>query len=155
MENKSKLNTVLLIIIIILLVVGLSYFFFNNSKKESKENNIIQQSDSVKTEKLTASPYSFEVPEDWTHTGPRDLMGNGCLWDSLSKGGDGLKMGGEIGIYPKSCFDLSKAIGKKEFTEKDGYYIVAYYDQKSGTTVQEEQETKLVYQKIIDTFLIR
>lgn len=154
-NNQGFAPMFLLLSIVVVLAVGGGAYYLGTKSSEvaetTEENNLLETNQTT-FKKIVESSYSFEVPEGWTHTGPRDLMGNGCLWDSLSKGGDGLRMGGEIGIYPKSCFDLSKSTGKKEFTEKDGYYIIAYYDKESGTTAEEEQETKLAYKKIISTF---
>lgn len=58
-------------------------------------------------------------------------------------------------VYQASCFSPANALGKKEIAEKNGYYIIAYYDKESGTTAEEEIETKAVYQKIVDTFTVK
>lgn len=102
---------------------------------------------------FTRTNYSFKAPKEWIESGPRNF--DGCLWDGISNDtSDGHRQAGEIGIYPKSCFDISKANGYKEMKEIDGYYILAYYDSGSGTTAQEEAETKSVYQNIISTFIV-
>lgn len=110
--------------------------------------------DETKYKTISRSSYSFQIPSNWTVAGPRDVAG--CIWDGAANdGGDGHRMNGEIGIYQKSCFNIENALGTKEVAEKDGYYIVAYYDKESGTTVEEEVETKAVYQKIVSTFTVK
>ncbi len=100
---------------------------------------------------VTREGYVFQVPENWILTDPRDF--EGCSWDGVvNDGADGHRQNGEIGIYEKSCFDLSKSLGKQEVTEKDGYYIIAYYDKETGTTEDEIRETKEVYQNLVNTF---
>lgn len=106
------------------------------------------------TKKVTRNTYSFESPKNWIVSDQTNV--GGCLWDAISNDtGDGHRMAGEIGIYQKSCFNIANALGKKEYTEKYGYYIIAFYDRESGTTVAEELETKAVYQKVVDTFAIK
>lgn len=103
---------------------------------------------------VTRDFYSFEVPKEWTATTPQDVKG--CRWDgAVNIGSDGHRQNGEIGIYQKSCFDLSKSLGKKEVAEKDGYYIVAYYDKESGTTDTEIAQTKTAHQQIVSTFSVK
>ncbi len=159
--SKPKLNTVLLIIIIILLVIGLVYIFISGANQKGGNNNPdiisgvpqseIPETNTLATKKISRSAYSFEAPSSWIDTGQRNFQG--CMWDGISHpANDGMRIAGEIGIYPKSCFDLSKANGKKEFTEKNGYYIIAFYDKQSGTSAAEEAETKLAYQKVVETF---
>ena len=100
---------------------------------------------------ITRATYSFQMPNDWILTEPRDF--EGCIWDGIANnGGDGHRQNGEIGIYQKSCFDLTKSLGKKEIAEKDGFYIIAYYDKETGTTDEEITETKAVHQKVVSTF---
>lgn len=110
--------------------------------------------DETEYKTISRSSYSFQIPSDWAVAGPRDVAG--CIWDgAVNDGGDGHRMNGEIGIYQKSCFNIENALGKKEVAEKDGYYIIAYYDKESGTTVEEEVETKAVHQKVIDSFAVK
>jgi len=112
------------------------------------ENN---QTSTVQTQKIIRDKYSFEAPKDWIVSTPINYKG--CLWDGISNDtSDGHRMAGEIGIYPKSCFDISKSNGIKENTIKDGYYILAYYDKETGTTDAEIAETKLAYKKVVETF---
>jgi len=100
---------------------------------------------------VTRDGYIFQIPENWILTDPRDF--EGCSWDGVvNDGADGHRQNGEIGIYEKSCFDLSKSLGKKEVVEKEGYYIIAYYDKETGTTEAEIQETKEVHQNLVNTF---
>ncbi len=102
----------------------------------------------------TRASYSFQAPKNWNETGPTDF--EGCAWDGVSNDtNDGLRMAGEVGIYPKSCFNLSNANGYKEMTEIGGFYILAYYDRENGTTPAEEAETKAVYQSIVSSFQVR
>lgn len=85
---------------------------------------------------------------------PKDF--EGCRWDIVvNDSGDGHRQSGEIGIYQKACFDISKSLGIKEITEKDGYYIIAYYDRDSGTTLNEEIEVQSAYQRVVQTFLTK
>ncbi len=110
--------------------------------------------DEMEYKTISRNAYSFQLPSDWTEAGPRDVAG--CLWDgAVNNGGDGHRMNGEVGIYQKSCFNLESALGKKEVAEKDGYYIIAYYDKESGTTAAEEVETKDVHQRVVATFTVR
>ncbi len=110
--------------------------------------------DETELKTISRSAYSFQVPSDWMVAGPRDVAG--CIWDGATNdGGDGHRMNGEIGIYQMSCFNLENALGKKEVAEKNGYYIIAYYDKESGTTAEEEVETKAVHQKVVDTFKLK
>ncbi len=167
MKNNSNINTAILLVILVLVVIGLMIVIGNNKfdkLNSTAEENTVHlddiKSDVVSKEpsenlsfykKITRSSYSFNAPKDWIDNGQRNF--NGCLWDGISNDtSDGMRMTGEIGIYPKSCFNISNASGKKEFSEKNGYYIVAYYDKESGTTASEELETKLAYQKVVDTF---
>ncbi len=96
--------------------------------------------------------YTFEVPAEWIVADARDV--DGCRWDAVvNDGADGHRQNGEIGIYEQSCFDISKSMGKKEVTEKDGYYIIAYYDEETNSTTPDEiAETKRVHKKISETF---
>ena len=110
--------------------------------------------DETEYKTISRSTYSFQIPSDWTDTGVRDVAG--CLWDgAVNDGGDGHRISGEIGIYQASCFNLANALGKKEVAEKNGYYIIAYYDTESGTTAEEAVETKAAHQKIVDTFSVK
>jgi len=103
---------------------------------------------------ISRDEYTFQAPAEWITSSLIDF--NGCVWDGLSNDtSDGLRMAGEIGIYPSSCFNLDSARGKREYTKKDGYYIVAFYDKETGTTALEEEETRLVYQKVVDTFSLK
>ena len=110
--------------------------------------------DETELKTISRSAYSFQVPSDWVVAGPRDVAG--CIWDGATNdGGDGHRMNGEIGIYQMSCFNLENALGKKEVAEKNGYYIIAYYDKESGTTAEEELETKAVHQRVVNTFTVK
>lgn len=160
----SKLNSVLLLILIILLGFALRFmykekatylpFMEGENKVEEVENqdNVNEVKSELKT--ISREKYSFQIPKEWTESSLLNVKG--CIWDGASNDtNDGHRQAGEIGIYPKSCFDLSKSNGKREVKEKDGYYIVAYYDKETGTTAAEEAETKLVFQKIVDTFQLK
>ena len=95
--------------------------------------------DETEYKTISRSTYSFQIPSDWTDTGVRYVTG--CLWDgAVNDGGNGHRISGEIGIYQASCFSPANALGKKEIAEKNGYYIIAYYDKESGTTIEEEIE---------------
>lgn len=134
----------------------------DNSQSKTGENTISQDAPingsisenpagTVTTKIISRSSYSFTAPKNWIDNGQRNF--NGCLWDGISNdANDGLRMAGEVGIYPKYCFDISKAAGRKEVTEKDGYYIVAFYDKQSGTTAEEEAETIAAYKLVAGTF---
>jgi len=133
-----------LILLAVLLFISIAVLFVWNSKKGGAE---IESGYKV----VTRDNYSFQIPSDWIAVDPRDV--EGCRWDgAVNDGGDGHRQNGEVGIYQKSCFDLVNAAGKKEITEKYGHYIIAYYDRDTGTTAEEEAETKSVYQKIVSTF---
>ncbi|MBP9782552.1 MAG: hypothetical protein KBC50_02365 [Candidatus Pacebacteria bacterium] len=99
--------------------------------------------------------YTFEVPVEWTVADARDV--DGCSWDAVvNDGADGHRQNGEVGIYEKSCFNIELSRGKQEVTEKDGYYIIAYYDEETNTTTPEEvAETKRVHKKISETFSVK
>ena len=110
--------------------------------------------DETKYKTISRGAYSFQLPSDWTEAGPRDVAG--CIWDGATNdGGDGHRMNGEIGVYQTSCFSIEAALGKKEVSEKNGYYIIAYYDKESGTTAEEELETKAVHQRVVNTFTVK
>ncbi len=165
MQNNffgSKLNSVLLLVLIILLGFVLRFMYkekatylpFMEGEKEEVENqdNVNEVKSELKT--ISREKYSFQIPKEWTESSLINF--EGCIWDGASNDtNDGHRQAGEIGIYPKSCFDLSKSNGKREVKEKDGYYIVAYYDKETGTTAAEEAETKLVFQKIVDSFKLK
>ncbi len=157
-------NTLIAILAIAVIVVG--YLFIKEKTKPtdysnawpetvpatSTNNNSSQgTSTSVSGLKLfTRANYSFRAPSSWKETGPSDI--GGCAWDGVANDtNDGLRQAGEIGIYPKSCFDLDHA-DYTEMTEKDGFYILAYYSRENGTTAAEETETKAVYQAIVNSF---
>lgn len=135
--------------IVSLITIGLiSLVIISNNKESGKV--VIENNYKV----VARDTYSFEVPKEWTEATPQDV--NGCRWDGVvNAGADGHRQNGEIGIYKKSCFDLSKSLGKKEIAEKDGYYIIAYYDKESGTTDEEITQTKAVHQKIVSTFSVK
>ncbi len=115
--------------------------------------NTSQNNNTSNLKLFTRTNYSFKAPKEWIESGPNNFQG--CMWDGVSNDtSDGHRQAGEIGIYPKSCFDISNASGYKEMKEISGYYILAYYDSGSGTTSQEEVETKAVYQNIISTFKV-
>lgn len=125
----------------------------DTANEKDTEDSYVNTPIVFETVKITRGAYSFEAPKDWIGS---ELNSEGCLWDSISNNtSDGHRMAGEIGIYPKSCFNITNAMGKKEYTEKYGYYIIAFYDNESGTTAAEELETKAVYQKVVDTFALR
>jgi hypothetical protein len=67
------------------------------------------------------------------------------MWDGISNPGDGHRLSGEVGIYPLSCFDITKPTGVNEYTEVDGYYITAHYAPDSGTTTEEGDELLAAY----------
>ena len=103
-------------------------------------------------EEIDRGLYTFEAPKSWTKSRPQSV--NGCLWDGIANDtSDGHRMAGEIGIYDAKCFSLASAQGKKEYTEKSGYYIVSYYDE--STTPAETAETKSVYAQVVKTFKIK
>jgi len=144
----NHMKKILIFIIIVLLV----FIVIKLNKKEVPQNNTRQEKIAESQYKtVTADSYSFQIPVEWVDVGPKDF--EGCRWHSVvNNDGDGHRQNGEIGIYKKVCFDLTKSLGKKEVEEKDGYYIIAYYDKDSGTTPEEETETKAVHQKIVSTF---
>ena len=174
-------NTLIAILVLIILVLG--YFFIKEKNQDdnrnpwpetepatptnTNSNNNLQSNTNAGQNNnsglvavdlglklFTRANYSFQAPESWNETGPSDF--EGCAWDGVSNDtSDGMRMAGEVGIYPKSCFDISKANGYKQMTEVDGFYILAYYDKDSGTTAQEEAETKAVYLNIVNTFQAR
>jgi hypothetical protein len=94
--------------------------------------------------------YSFQISQLWIE----DIVNvNGCDWVTLSNtSSDGLRLAGEIGIYPTSCFNLNNANGYKENTVISGYYILSFYDSQNGTTEKEIADTKMIYQEIIESF---
>ncbi len=95
--------------------------------------------------------YSFDAPHNWHQSFPNF---EGCQWGGISNdSGDGMRMAGEISIYPVSCFDLSNA-NYQEVTELDGYYILAHYDAETGTSPAEILETQEAYQRVLSTFSI-
>lgn len=101
---------------------------------------------------FTTANYSFRAPSSWKQSG---VNFEGCMWGGVQNDtSDGLRQAGEVGIYPKSCFNLSNA-DYQEMTEIDGYYILAVYNRENGTTVAEEAETKAAYQSIITTFQVQ
>lgn len=138
---------VVLVLVVLLLV--------RSSRDEIREEPIIQDNVVKEGYKLVdRDRYSFQVPNEWIESSIMDF--EGCRWDGVSNdGGDGHRQSGEIGIYEKSCFDLSKSLGKREVAEKDGFYIIAYYDRITGTTEEEETETKSVHQVIVETFSLK
>ena len=126
----------------------------DTANEKDNENSYINMPSVFETVKINRTQYSFEAPKDWNVNTP--ILSGGCLFDGVANDtGDGHRMAGEIGIYQKSCFNLANALGKKEYTEKNGYYIIAFYDKESGTTDAEILETKAVYQKIVDTFTLK
>lgn len=165
-NNNSKLNTVLLVVLILLAIFCAWKLMDKDTKPDvdaipfvpspqGQNNQNTQNNQPIETgmKKIIREKYSFEVPTDWIDGSPVNF--EGCIWQNISNdSGDGHRMAGEIGIYPKSCFDLSKATGKREYTEKNGYYIIAYYDQGEGAIQAEVLETKQVYQKVVDTFAL-
>lgn len=160
--NNSKTTNILLFILIIL-ILGLGVWLITEKKEvvapiqqevKNTTTNIKEGTVATDGKKISREKYSFEAPKYWIVGNPLNF--EGCLWDTISNDtSDGMRMAGEIGIYPKSCTDLSKINGKKEVTEKNGYYIIAFYEKSSGTTAQEEAETKLAYQRVVATFTLK
>lgn len=154
---KSKYTYIIVGILVAIIAVLL---IVNYSKDTTTviPNETAQKSDTTEdtfeTVKVTRNTYSFEAPKNWIVNNQTSI--GGCLSDGISNDtSDGHRMAGEIGIYKKSCFNLANAMGKKEFIEKNGYYIIAFYDRESGTTAAEELETKAVYVKVVATFALR
>lgn len=121
------------------------------SVDENGEETIVNVNVNQNTsKKITRGNYSFEAPANWSESA---VEFEGCDWFNISNDtSDGMRMAGEIGIYPVSCFDMSKSVGHKENTVVDGYYILAYYDQETGTTENEIRETREVYENVVVTF---
>lgn len=142
-------------ILIFVVLVAVVLLLVRSSRNESKEEAVVENSSIKQGYKLVdRDRYSFQVPNEWIESSIMDF--EGCRWDGVSNdGGDGHRQSGEIGIYEKSCFDLSKSLGKREIAEKDGFYIIAYYDRVTGTTEEEEAETKSVHQVIVETFSLK
>jgi hypothetical protein len=110
--------------------------------------------ETVATKTIANKAYSFRVPRSWTESTLETE--NGCQWVSVSNDtSDGLRMAGEIGVYPVSCFDINNANGYQENTIIEGFYILTFYDAESGTTAAEIAETIDVYNTIVSTFAAR
>lgn len=154
MENNkywffgSKLNTVLLLVLIILMIIALKFMWAN---KEYYQESIGLTPQTTNT----SDDFQFIQTEDFSFTTLKGLIAsptdfNGCPWYFVSVPNDGHMTKGEVGIYPISCYDLTKAGGKKEYVEKDGYYIVHHFDE--GMTEEEIKYSKRSYEKIVQTF---
>lgn len=129
---------------------NVSYEFNNVDPSILRTFKFVGWPEANEYKEISRSNYSFEAPKNWQG---RSLDFKGCDWYSISNNtSDGHRMAGEIGIYPVSCFDLSKSNGKQQVTTKYGYYIISYYDE--DTTPAEITEVKEVYTKIISTFKV-
>jgi hypothetical protein len=147
MQNNSKANTVLLSLILIV-VIGVALFMVLGKKNTTDiPANITTEGEDLRWVKISRDKYSFDAPDSWVISEPLNV--DGCLWDTISIPSDGHQMKGEISIYPKACFDISKH-NFKEYAEKDGYYIVAHY----GDTEPYMQTTKTAYEKVVETFTL-
>lgn len=155
----SKLNTVLLLVLIVLMILALRimmqdkgrYFPRAFSTEEEKVEKIIDQKNiGGNFEKITKEDFSFVAPKGLVQS---SLNFNNCPWFSISVPNDGHVGKGEIGIYPISCYDLSKSVVIGEYVEKMGYYIIHSFDSKSMTT-DEIEYSREIYKKIIDTFTL-
>lgn len=143
---------------------GTAFGSNDNSYIMDSSDNLFTINSTTKTnteiaqlKKFIREKYSFYAPKEWVESSVI-LSGNkkGCELYNISYGGDGHKIGGEIGIYLNTCFNSSNPPSGpiKESTEKDGYYIVSIYDKDSGTTPAEELKTKEVYKKVLETFTL-
>lgn len=166
-NNTSKLNTILLVILVVFAAIIIFLLVRNQVSKSGNESQMstgdiayekdsenmpLQNQDNAGLEWVKifgnnyGSTYSFSAPKTWISN---PVTFDGCVWGNISLPSDGHYMRGEVSIYPKSCFDISKN-PSLEYTEKDGYYITVSY----GNNPAEIQEAKLVYQKVIQTFQV-
>lgn len=154
-----------LILILLIAIIGISLLTVFKPKKSellnsqnqttqtesSTELTTLNEETSSQTKLISTNNYSFQAPSSWieSRTG-----GDDCEWLTIANdSSDGMRMAGEVGIYPASCFDMKSARGYNEFTELSGYYIVKYSDPETGTTETEVTETAEAYQLVLDTFL--
>lgn len=148
MLKKISVTNKILFVVNILFITAI--FAFVLYKIFYRSAPIVSQNEDSKI--FTQSNYSFEAPKNWIES---SLDFEGCHWGGIANDtSDGHRMAGEIGIYPTDCFDPNKSNGKRETGIKDGHYIIAYYDKETGTTDEEIQETKDVYNKIVETFKV-
>ncbi len=157
----SKLNTALLLLLIILMVVALKWmnedrnkYFSNMSKDEEKwaksENRAYENYNKDTFQQINTENFSFSVPKS-VIASSTDF--NNCPWFNVSIPNDGHASKGEVGIYPTSCFDLTKTGGEKEYIEKDGYYIIHHFD--SAMSADEIKYSRDIYKQIINTFVFK
>lgn len=141
--RETRKRWFLFVLFTALLIVGASIYFFETTNKVSQEPVKI----------VTREKYSFAVPRSWIVADP--FNADGCIWDSVANDtSDGHRMAGEIGIYPMMCYNPDISLGKRDITQKDGYYIISYYDIQTGTTEEEIEETKNVYKELVRSFKI-
>jgi hypothetical protein len=134
----------------VLLLLFAGFYYLGNLPESDNNLEVFNSEDTeMETRIVIREAYSFTTFSNWIES---EINVEGCLWDSVSSPSDGHRMAGEIVIYPKSCFNLNNAVGLSEYTEIDGYYIIAYYDTGSGITDEEINVTKQAYKKLVSTF---
>lgn len=137
-------------------VIGYLQMQTPSTHSEDTETKVVLEeklSFDIEVTTVVRPQYSYAVP---TYVQVNDQLDfDGCIWDSISVGKpDGMRMAGEIGIYPMDCFDIKFASGRKEVLEVDGYYIVAFYDTATGTTDEEIVKTKETIEILAKTFKV-
>ena len=124
----------------------------HNQPPQTERQAIVANTEpSNETQLIRTNNYSFQAPLSWRESRTRN---NDCEWLTIANdSADGMRMAGEISIYPVRCFEIADTPSYKQFVELDGYYIIEYSDPEIGTTEAEAEETARAYQLVVGTFV--
>ena len=131
--------------------------FINEAEQNKIQNEVSTMHAEVpevlvsETHKLiTGKGFTFEAPRTWYVS--NILLTEGCPMYSVSNPtSDGHRTAGEVVVIKKECYNADD-IYSTELTEKSGYIFHAIYDEATGTTPTEIQETKGVFIHVLKTF---
>lgn len=102
-------------------------------------------------ETFSTEKFSFQAPSNWNES---SVVQRGCPWFSVGAPNNGMVIKGEVGIYPVSCFDLSKQPKSgSEVFQKNGYYIIYYFD--DSMSAEELKSSRAVFETIKQTFKLK